>query len=632
MRPLVRLGRRLGRDAGVYAAGFAVTLGLSLVSVAILTRYLDPAEFGELAVLLFFAALLTVLYNLGFLQGSLAWVFGSSGEEEADEAAAGEGPSDRRRALGGAIVLTAAIATLGTILLLPAAGALTSILGLPGAGTAVAIAAVSGGLGALWRLVSNVPRLERRPRLFVAFSALRPVAVLAVTIPLVASGHGVEGAVAGVAIGTAVAVAVGLVAIRGSYRPALPFEDVRRILRVGLPFVPVIVAFWVIQNVDLYVLSKYASEDEVGLYRLASRVGAIVSYFVSAFLMAWGPLTLTSVFMAAAKEHGPTGVGARLTTYYAIFGFGLLVALAVGADLMVRIAPPSYSDAAGLIPVLGAGFLAYGAFVVVYRAARFPRRRVVYAWLAAASATLFLAAVVVLTSAFGAYGAAAAAILAFGAGALGIIWKSQRGPEPMRFEGRRIAAAAGLAVACIAASRTAAGLPGEWHAVVDAIALLAYPLAALAAGIVPRSHLGPLLEVAAGLLPTRGVPAALGEGVARLAPDDRSLLAAVLRDGADVPTAARRLALREDEAGERLLRSLAAVASIDPPPCDPTIVHFLFARRSVAERDAMARGLWEAGVDPDALDLLEEACAWLRAAPEAAWQAPGATRDPVPRV
>jgi O-antigen/teichoic acid export membrane protein len=625
----VRFGRRLGQDAGVYAAGFAVTLSISLVSVAILTRYLDPAEFGELAVLLFFAALLTVLYNLGFLQGSLAWVFGSSGEEEAEEVTASQGPSDRREALGGAIVLTAAIAALGTALTLPAAGALTAVLGLPGARTAVAFAAVSGALGSLWRLVSNVPRLERRPRLYVAFSALRPVLVLAVTVPLVASGHGVEGAVGGVAAGTALAVAAGLVAIRGSYRPALPFDDFKQILRVGLPFVPVIVAFWVIQNVDLYVLSKYASEEEVGLYRLASRVGVVISYFVSAFLMAWGPLTLTSVFMAATKEHGRTGVGARLVTYYAIFGLGLVVVLTVGADVLVRIAPASYSGAAGLIPVLGVGFLSYGAFIVLYRAARFPRRRVVYAALAVASALLFLVAVVVLTAAFGAYGAAAAAIVAFGAGSLGIVWKSQRGPEPMRFENGRIAAAAGLAAACIAASRVAAGLPGEWHAAVDLAALLAYPVVAIGVGIVPRDHLGPLLDVATGLVPKRTISGAPVEGIACLQPDERALLAAILRDGEDVTTAARRLSLQESEAGERLLRSLAGVTGIEPPCPDPPIVSFLFAQCSVAERDAMARRLWEAGVDPDALDLLEEACARLRRAPKRAWEARGQTH-PVP--
>jgi O-antigen/teichoic acid export membrane protein len=622
VRPLVRFGRRLGRDAGIYAAGFAVTLAISLVSVAILTRYLDPAEFGQLAVLLFFAALLTVLYNLGSLQGSLSWVFGSSGEEEANAAAQAEGPADRRRALGGAIVTTAAIAAVGTAVVAVAAGGLTSVLGLPGARQEVTIAAVSGGLGALWRLVSNVPRLERRPRLYVALSAVRPVLVLAVTVPLVASGRGATGAITGVAVGSALAVVVGLVAIRSSYRLSLQLADVRQILRAGLPFVPIVVSFWAIQNVDLYVLSKYASADDVGLYRLASRVAAVVSYFVSAFLMAWGPLTATSAFMAAAKEHGQAGVGGRLVTYYAIFGLGLVVGLTIAADLLVEIAPPSYSGAAGLIPILGAGFLAYGWFVVLYRAARFPGRRNAYAALAVVAAALFVASAIALTAAFDAYGAATAAIVAFAAGSLGIVWRSQRGPEPIPFEHRRIAMAVGLAAACIGVSRAAGSLPSEWGVAVDVAALVAYPALAVVLDIVPRRHLGALLHVASGLIPERTSSAMLLAGLGRLPPGERAVVTAVLGEGHSLVGAARRLAISQEEAERLLVRGVAALAGLSEPLDDPRIAPFLLSDRPVAERDAFARRLWDDGVDPEALDLLELACERMRSAPQRTWRNP----------
>ena len=48
------------------------------------TRFLGPAEFGQLALLLVFAAFLTVFYNVGTLQGTFIWVFGSAGEEDVD--------------------------------------------------------------------------------------------------------------------------------------------------------------------------------------------------------------------------------------------------------------------------------------------------------------------------------------------------------------------------------------------------------------------------------------------------------------------------------------------------------------------------------------------------------------------
>jgi hypothetical protein len=85
MSSLTRLGVRFGRHTATYASGSAVSLVLGFASFAILTRFLAPDEFGVLAVLLLFSALLTVLYPLGLLQGAFAWVFGSSGEEETDD-------------------------------------------------------------------------------------------------------------------------------------------------------------------------------------------------------------------------------------------------------------------------------------------------------------------------------------------------------------------------------------------------------------------------------------------------------------------------------------------------------------------------------------------------------------------
>ena len=66
--------------------GAVITFVLALISIIVTTRFLTPAEFGELALLLTFAAFLTVIYNVGILQGTFTYVFGSAGEEEVDDA------------------------------------------------------------------------------------------------------------------------------------------------------------------------------------------------------------------------------------------------------------------------------------------------------------------------------------------------------------------------------------------------------------------------------------------------------------------------------------------------------------------------------------------------------------------
>ena len=70
-------GLRLSRDASTYLIGALISFGLALISIIVVTRFLSPAEFGELALLIVFAAFLTVFYNVGILQGTFSWVLGS---------------------------------------------------------------------------------------------------------------------------------------------------------------------------------------------------------------------------------------------------------------------------------------------------------------------------------------------------------------------------------------------------------------------------------------------------------------------------------------------------------------------------------------------------------------------------
>src|SRR4051794_6117404 len=99
-------------------AGFV----FGILSIAVLTRLLSLAEFGRLALLLFFAAMLTLFYNAPSLQGTLMRVFGAgddeSGEIEDDEALA----SDKRKALTTGLTVTVATVLVGTAVVAASAG------------------------------------------------------------------------------------------------------------------------------------------------------------------------------------------------------------------------------------------------------------------------------------------------------------------------------------------------------------------------------------------------------------------------------------------------------------------------------------------------------------------------------
>ena len=141
---------RLTHHSSVYAVGFGTTLAFSFVNVAVLTRFIDPASFGKLAVLLIFAALLTVLYNLGSLQGAFHAAYGSADDDDAavDDQQDGALVRDRGAALTTALVLTGLIAGAGTLVVAAMAPSLSDLLlGNRADGDLVLLAAASGAMG-----------------------------------------------------------------------------------------------------------------------------------------------------------------------------------------------------------------------------------------------------------------------------------------------------------------------------------------------------------------------------------------------------------------------------------------------------------------------------------------------------
>jgi O-antigen/teichoic acid export membrane protein len=597
------LGSRLSRHVAIYSGGSFAGLLLSLVGLAVMTRYLKPSEFGELAVYLIFGAGLTVLYNLGSLQASYALTFGVAAEEETELQVEEGTEVDKRRALGSAFVLTFLIAATGTAVMLPLAPMLADVLG--GDATAVRLAATSGAMGAMWRIVANIPRLERKAAIYAALQLVRPIFVLTLSITLVASGYGVRGALSGTAIGSAAAVLLALVVTHDSWRLAFSRADAGFIMRYGRRLIPMIVGWWVIHNADVLLLSAHAPSHEVGAYRVASRVGAVTSYVVSAVLMAWNPLRRSSVFVAATEEHGAR-IGAFLALYFMIGAAWLLLMLSAGADLLIQIAPPGYRHAAPLIPLVAAGFVCYGLYIVTYRASRYPNRRRDYLTLPFPLMLLFVALSLVLIPKWGGYGAAAAVIIAPLIGAAILLWRSQRGPAPVPFEYRRMAGTLGLAGALAAAAHGVLTQVDGLGVLVAAVAVALYPVLAVLLRIVPREHLKILREIAGGVVPARGAAARMAERLAALPTAERAIVELTVRHGRSPEYIARGAGIDDLEVLRRLVRALRKVSGSQGGGSgyDAAVGAYLLEDLPVAAKDLRARDLERAGADPRDLDDL----------------------------
>ncbi|HEX8207673.1 MAG TPA: hypothetical protein VF587_16535, partial [Solirubrobacteraceae bacterium] len=317
--PGVAAGVVLSRHVAAYGFANVLSACLALVNAIVLTRLLEPGEYGTVGLAMVSASFVTLALNAPIASAAFARSFGGTDEGDDDEEVRGVkklSGEEARRSFGSALSATAGAGL--ALAVLVGAGALLAF-GTRELTAVVALATVSGALGSLWRLLSTVPRLRRRPRLYVGLSTLRPLLVLGASVILVTSGAGALGAVAGVAIGSLGAVAVAGLVSRDVFTRAFDGGEVRWMMRKSRRYFPLIAGFWLILSADLYLVAAFASAAQVGEYRLASRLGAVAAYGASAVTSAWNPLENSSAFRAADKVHGRDVVRGQLLFFFLLF-------------------------------------------------------------------------------------------------------------------------------------------------------------------------------------------------------------------------------------------------------------------------------------------------------------------------
>lgn len=593
--------RRVGKHAALYAAAPLVGFVTSLVNLVVLTRLLDRSAYGRLAVMLVFASLLTVLYNLGSIQGTFRAGFAATEGEEVSDSAPAEPAADRRGAVGTGLAFTALVAALGTLAVWLYVSSAGSGFLRAESRNAVLLAGATGGLGAVWRLTTNFLRLERRPFAYLLVHSSRSVLALAAAVPLVIGGAGVSGVMGGWAVGTGLSAALGLWLGRHSYRVAFTIAHVRRIFRAGRPLITVAIGFWLLENADVFVLSHFTASGDIATYRVASRIGTLVAYVGSAYLMAWGPLAREPIYLAAQRERGERAVNEELSNYLVAAMLYVLVWLAVFGHTLAGLAPRSYGIGTGLILLLGCRWAAKAIFQLTYRTSVFPSKPMAYAVITPAAAIAFVGLAIVLVARFGVYGAAAAAAAAPAAGALAMLAVAARAPgtRGVSIALRQLALIAAIAGGWVGAVLAAAG--SSVAPAVDAAAVVGYPLTLVGIGILPWTHLRSLVGRTASPPRSRR----LWTRVAMLDSDDREL---VLGAASGAPI---------DEALlPRFVAALRTVAGIGASrTTDSALGAYLVFRGPAAERDQLARALWGKGVDPLEADALRHAVQTLARRP-----------------
>jgi O-antigen/teichoic acid export membrane protein len=222
----------------------------------------------------------------------------------------------------------------------------------------------------------------------------------------------------------------------------------RESLRFGLPRLPHGVAQQVIGSSDKYVLGRFVSLHEVGLYSTGSSFGQGLKLFLSSFEQAWAPF-----YFGVMREPDAKATFARVTTYGVLILALLVTGLAACArDLITVIMPPAFHQAADVVPWVGLGVALQGVYLLTSIGLNITKHTEYYPMATAIAAGTSVAANLILVPNFGIIGAAWANAIAYAVLA-SVSYRFSQRFFPVTYETGRLLRVIGASLVALLASR-----------------------------------------------------------------------------------------------------------------------------------------------------------------------------------
>jgi O-antigen/teichoic acid export membrane protein len=264
----------------IFASTMAFKGLLSFILIAVFTRMLSAASYGDYAIVI---AVITFADVFGFMWLRTA-VMRHIGDEE---------QKDDNSYFTNAMAIYAVIALL--VLLISWLLSLAHVIDVRiynVIGLIIAAEAISN-------MAILLARLRLRLGIFVSLNILKPLLALGIGIALIASGMDVQGAVYGLLASCAFVSIIGLSALKDFRSIALSFVDmkvIKAILIFGLPFVAIFSIQSAIKVTDRVLLETIIGGDVTGLFSAAQDIPTkLIVLLVSAIHMAGYPMIVKAL-------------------------------------------------------------------------------------------------------------------------------------------------------------------------------------------------------------------------------------------------------------------------------------------------------------------------------------------------
>lgn len=406
--------------SSVYFVGNALNrLGVFLL-LPLYTRYLTPAEYGTLELVLVTVSIMQVFLGMRFGHAALRFYF--EYEKEAD----------KKRLISTSLISLTAWCLLLTGILIASSNVLSKfIYSSPDYSKLLVI----GFSVMFFEVVNEVPfaylRAREKSVIYVVSSCCQMLLRVGLNLYIVmVLNKGVEGILTGNLIGAGLVWVFLCGYVFSETGVGFNISYLRSLWKYCYPLVIAAIPALILRNADRVFLGWYASLESVGIYALAMRFGiAMHSFLIEPFQMGFGPFRFSIMKQENAKD-----IYSRIMSYYmfvAMFA-GLMIAL-FSREVIEIMASESYLATYKIIPVIVLTTV-IGGMTYIFQTGMFVEKKTVYMpYIATANAVIIVAALFILVPLYGLYGAAVSLLLAITASSY-MTYRCSQKCFPIKFE------------------------------------------------------------------------------------------------------------------------------------------------------------------------------------------------------
>jgi O-antigen/teichoic acid export membrane protein len=345
---------QLGGETVVYGIAGTISRFIGIFLIPLYTRAYSPADYGQIAILTAFTALLSTFIILGLDSATGRWYYDSND------------PLRRKRVIASWFWMQTAIGWAVALIVIALSVPIANLLlgsGTPDNAKLVSLAVLTVPLSTFGKVIGNWLRYQRRPWMAtVYFTASSLLTIAFVVLFVLVLKRGVPGLFVGQILAASLTGAVAVTIMRKWLAPSgFSTSLTQELLRFGLPLMPAAVASWVTASADRFILKGFVPTAEIGIYSIGASLATGMGLITGAFQLAWGPFAYSIL-----NEPEADRVYGTVFSVYSLLACAIATALALFAPLLLRIlTTPAYYDAASVVPWLAFAYVAMGATSIV---------------------------------------------------------------------------------------------------------------------------------------------------------------------------------------------------------------------------------------------------------------------------